>query len=85
VADCCESVGGAGAFGCAWRLVDVLEGVAAGTVTRVQAEDVVYRMFEPHMDEYLDEEIEHAKRRYETVCRDWERKVRIGHLPSPAL
>ena len=33
-------------------------------------------MFEPNMDEYLDEEIESVKQALETICRDWERKVR---------
>lgn len=32
-------------------------------------------MFEPNMDEYLDEEVETAKQMFETICRDWERQV----------
>lgn len=32
-------------------------------------------MFEPNMDEYLDEEIESAKQAFETICKEWERQV----------
>lgn len=34
-----------------------------------------YRMFEPNMDEYLDEEVETLKQALEMVNRGWERKV----------
>ena len=34
-----------------------------------------YRMFEPNMDEYLDEEIDSLKQTFEQTCRDWEKKV----------
>lgn len=44
-------------------------------VTRNQAEDIVFRMFEPNMDEYLDEEIESAKQSFETICKEWERQL----------
>lgn len=37
-------------------------------------EDVIYRMFEVHMDEYLDEETEWVKNALETVCRQWEQQ-----------
>jgi hypothetical protein len=30
-----------------------------------------YRLFEGHMDEYLDEEVEAAKRALDEVCRAW--------------
>ncbi len=40
-----------------------------------------YRMFEPNMDEYLDEEIDSLKQTFEHTCRDWEKKV--SFLPSP--
>lgn len=36
-------------------------------------------MFEPNMDEYLDEEIEHVKQAFETICAEWDQKV--SHLP----
>jgi recyclin-1 len=32
-------------------------------------------MFEPNMDEYLDEEVEAVKGTLEAICREWERKV----------
>ncbi|KAG9017515.1 F-box protein: endocytic membrane traffic, recycling ReCYcling 1 [Tulasnella sp. 427] len=44
-------------------------------VTRHQAEDIVFRMFEPNMDEYLDEEIESAKQAFQSICKDWERQL----------
>ena len=34
-----------------------------------------YRMFEPNMDEYLDEEVENVKHCFEMTCRAWERTV----------
>jgi recyclin-1 len=34
-----------------------------------------YRMFEPNMDEYLDEEVDSIKQAFEHICRDWEDKV----------
>jgi len=33
-------------------------------------------MFEPNMDEYLDEEVEYLKRTYDKICLDWEKKAR---------
>jgi recyclin-1 len=45
-------------------------------VTRTRAEDVVYRMFELHMDDYLSEEGEYAREILEAVCREWDDKVR---------
>ncbi|KAI0309784.1 exocyst complex component Sec10-domain-containing protein [Amylostereum chailletii] len=71
----------------AWRMVDVLTEVAAERggdtiVTRTQAEDVVYRMFEPNMDEYLDEEVEVLKQALETVCRGWEKQTSTEFMSS---
>jgi recyclin-1 len=34
-----------------------------------------FRMFEQHMDEYLDEETEIAKNTFDNICKTWERKV----------
>jgi recyclin-1 len=42
---------------------------------RWDAEDIVFRMFEPHMDEYLDEEVETVKRNFDAVCKSWEAQV----------
>ncbi|GLB38835.1 putative exocyst complex component Sec10 [Lyophyllum shimeji] len=48
---------------------------AEDVITRTQAEDVVYRMFESNMDEYLDEEVESVKLIFETICKDWDRQL----------
>jgi hypothetical protein len=32
------------------------------------------------MDEYLDEEVEFAKRRFDSICRAWDAQVRISEL-----
>ncbi|KIY45782.1 hypothetical protein FISHEDRAFT_66826 [Fistulina hepatica ATCC 64428] len=48
--------------------------VSPFVVTESQAEDVVYRMFEVNMDEYLDEEIEGVKIIFDQVCRGWSRE-----------
>jgi hypothetical protein len=39
-------------------------------------EDVVYRMFEIHMDDYLAEEEEWVKEALDAICKEWESKVR---------
>lgn len=44
-------------------------------VSKEAAEDVVYRMFEPNMDEYLDEEVECVKHALEEICKKWDKKV----------
>ena len=36
-----------------------------------------YRMFEAHMDEYLDEEIEWAKRAFDGICKDWDQDASL--------
>ncbi|KAF5365282.1 hypothetical protein D9758_005333 [Tetrapyrgos nigripes] len=51
-------------------------------VTRTQAEDVVYRMFEVNMDEYLDEEVENVKRAFEAICKGWDRQSEAQSLAS---
>ena len=33
-------------------------------------------MFEVHMDEYLDEEVDAVNRAFEGICKDWDKKVR---------
>jgi len=32
-------------------------------------------MFEPNMDEYLDEEVESLKQAFEIISRNWDRQV----------
>ncbi|KAI6144997.1 exocyst complex component Sec10-like protein [Pisolithus tinctorius] len=41
-------------------------------ITREQAEDVIFKMFEPHMDDYLDDELDELKRTFESICRQWD-------------
>jgi len=46
-----------------------------GQVSRWDAEEIIFRMFEPHMDEYLDEEVEAVKRNFDVICKGWEAQV----------
>ena len=34
-----------------------------------------YQMFEPNMDEYLDEEVEAVKSAFDVICKDWDQEV----------
>lgn len=36
-----------------------------------------YKMFEPNMDDYLDDEMEELKRAFEVICKDWEQSVSL--------
>ncbi|KAG9099335.1 F-box protein: endocytic membrane traffic, recycling ReCYcling 1 [Ceratobasidium sp. UAMH 11750] len=68
----------AASFVQAWRLVDATRkagGENDKVITKNQAEDIIFRMFEEHMDEYLDEEVEVAKIAFDGICKDWERKL----------
>jgi hypothetical protein len=49
-------------------------------ITKIKSEDVVYRMFEINMDEYLDEEIESVKIALEGVCKRWDQQVGLVYL-----
>ncbi|KAG9218157.1 hypothetical protein CCMSSC00406_0008096 [Pleurotus cornucopiae] len=61
----------------AWRMVDAVMQAASvredSAVSKTRAEDVVYQMFEPNMDEYLDEEVESTKHAFEVICKAWEK------------
>ncbi len=35
-------------------------------------------MFEPNMDEYLDEEVESTKHAFEVICKAWEKGVSLN-------
>ncbi|KAI1790025.1 exocyst complex component Sec10-like protein [Ganoderma leucocontextum] len=69
----------AASFKEAWRMVDTIMHIASARedlkLPKTKAEDVVYRMFEPNMDEYLDEEVEYVKHSFEMTCRSWERQL----------
>lgn len=57
-------------------------------VTKERAEDVVFRMFEPLMDDYLAEEGEWIRQVLEGICDEWDRKVskqQFGTRPSLAF
>ncbi|KAH7884202.1 exocyst complex component Sec10-domain-containing protein [Phlebopus sp. FC_14] len=43
-----------------------------GVIMQTQAEDVIYRMFQPNMDDYLYDELEELKRTFEEICKEWE-------------
>ena len=93
----------AATFGQVYRLVDAVLAIeprnAAGLVTKERAEDIVFRVFEPLMDDYLAEEGEWIREVLEGVCDEWDRKVRRAlplslfpsssrlalFLPSPLL
>ncbi|KAF8549297.1 hypothetical protein OG21DRAFT_1500508 [Imleria badia] len=49
----------------------------SGAIKVERAEDVVYKMFEPNMDDYLDDEMDELKRAFEVICKDWERSVSL--------
>ncbi|OSC99757.1 hypothetical protein PYCCODRAFT_1372367 [Trametes coccinea BRFM310] len=77
----------AASFKEAWRMVDTVVHVAAAkdpAFPRTKAEDVIYRMFEPNMDEYLDEEVEFVKQSFEMTCRSWEKQLADHHAPADA-
>ncbi|KZT59290.1 hypothetical protein CALCODRAFT_549882 [Calocera cornea HHB12733] len=44
-------------------------------ITRTQAEDVIFRMFEMYMDDYLTEEITSTKKALDASCDEWDRRV----------
>ncbi|KAL4071843.1 exocyst complex component Sec10-domain-containing protein [Scleroderma citrinum] len=67
----------------AWRVVDGLYDLVLSkqneapedrkeVITREQSEDVIFKMFEPHMDDYLDDEVDELKRAFEDICKEWE-------------
>ncbi|SJL10333.1 uncharacterized protein ARMOST_13717 [Armillaria ostoyae] len=68
----------AASFKESWRMVDaVLQAAKASpnsNLTQTKAEDVVYRMFEINMDEYLDEEVESVKQALDVICKGWDRQ-----------
>ncbi|KAI0701854.1 exocyst complex component Sec10-like protein [Cytidiella melzeri] len=76
----------AASFRESWRIVDTVMQVASqrpdAVLPRTRAEDVVYRMFEQNMDEYLDEELESLKHSFDTICREWDKNL-SQHAASP--
>ncbi|ODN94766.1 recyclin-1 [Cryptococcus wingfieldii CBS 7118] len=67
-----------------WKLVDVVMEVLGSkqkVITREQVEDSVFKMFEEHLDEYLDDETEWVQQHLEDICRAWE--TQLGTSDSP--
>ncbi|KAF5323093.1 hypothetical protein D9611_009311 [Ephemerocybe angulata] len=66
----------AASFRESWRMVDAILAAATqrenSNIPKTQAEDVIYRMFEANMDEYLDEEVEVVKMLFDTICKGWD-------------
>lgn len=68
----------AATFGQVYRLVDAVVAIEPHSplVTTARAEDVIFRMFEPHMDDYLQEEGDWIREVLERMCTEWDAKVR---------
>jgi hypothetical protein len=48
-------------------------------VTQDALEEVIHRMFEIHMDDYLSEEADWIKVALGDICKAWTEKVRYSH------
>ncbi|KXN81993.1 F-box protein pof6 [Leucoagaricus sp. SymC.cos] len=69
----------AACFRVSWKMVDAMMQAAErredSEITLTKAEDVIYRMFEINMDEYLDEEVEYLKVVFDNICKNWDRQM----------
>jgi len=69
----------AASFVQAWKLVDTtMEKLAAeenSETQRALIEQSIYHMFEPHMDEYLDDETEWVKGALDGICNAWDAQL----------
>ncbi|GAA5865734.1 hypothetical protein JCM1840_003237 [Sporobolomyces johnsonii] len=67
----------AATFGQVYRLVEVVLEIEPKSplVTKERAEDVVFKMFEPLMDDYLSEEGEWIREVLEGMCAEWDEKT----------
>ncbi|OCF61386.1 recyclin-1 [Kwoniella mangroviensis CBS 10435] len=66
----------------AWKLVELVMEVLGNdqtTISKTQVEDTVFRMFEQHLDEYLDDETEMVKHHLEDICKTWDQQVSHPH------
>ncbi|CAG8782474.1 14145_t:CDS:2, partial [Acaulospora colombiana] len=75
----------AAAFVVCWKIVDTITESASYGVDRRDAEAVIFRIFDPHMDEYLDEEVEAVKRAFDSICRNWSEKSSNQNMSSSAV
>ncbi|KAK4704534.1 recyclin-1, partial [Phenoliferia sp. Uapishka_3] len=71
----------AATFGQVYRLVDAVLAIEPKNplVTKERAEDVIFRMFEPHMDDYLQEEGDWIREVLEGMCVEWDDKE-LAHI-----
>ncbi|GAA5820686.1 hypothetical protein JCM3770_001451, partial [Rhodotorula araucariae] len=67
----------AATFGQVYRLVDAVLAIEPKNelVTKERAEDIIFRVFEPLMDDYLSEEGEWIREVLEGICEEWDRKT----------
>lgn len=68
----------AASFVQAMKLVDVVMEVLGESQTEIPrslAENIVYQMFEPHIDEYLDDETEWVKGVLDGICNAWDEEL----------
>lgn len=68
----------AASFVQAWKMVDVAMEVLGEKQTEIphaRIEQLVYTMFEPHMDEYLDDETEWVKGVLDGICNAWDAEL----------
>lgn len=68
----------AASFVQAWKLVDVSMEVLDEKQTdipRSLIEQTVFSMFEPHIDEYLEDETEWVKTALAGICNDWDKQL----------
>lgn len=68
----------AASFVQAWKLVDVSMEVLDDKQTeipRALIEQTVFSMFEPHIDEYLEDETEWAKTALAGICNEWDKQL----------
>lgn len=68
----------AASFVQAWKLVDVtmeVLGAAQKDISRSLIENIIYQMFEPQIDEYLDDETEWVKGVLGAICNNWDTEL----------
>lgn len=76
----------AATFGQVYRIVDAVVEIEPKNplVTHERVEDVIFKMFEPHMDDYLQEEGDWIREVLEGMCTEWDTKVCSRNASSAA-
>jgi recyclin-1 len=84
----------AATFGQVYRLVDTVLEIQSQEeeeeeedleLTKEEAEDVIFKMFEPLMDDYLLEEGEWIRKLLEGICQEWDQKTSGGNTTTSFL